>query len=140
MHASLGNEASCALCVVPLIVCAFGVAPDTAAQGPAGSATVRGVAYDSLRQGPLENAIITVLGTALRATTDTAGRVQLENEPRGTHTFVAQHAALDSIGLTGVSARATIARDVDGVVVAIPSFATLWRAACGGSRPGRAAG
>ncbi|MDF2774088.1 MAG: hypothetical protein K0S86_3585 [Geminicoccaceae bacterium] len=126
--------------LLTLIVCAFGAPPDVTAQGATASATVRGVAYDSLRQSPLGNAIITILGTALRATSDTAGRFQLENVPRGTHTFVAQHAALDSIGLTGISARATIVRDADDVVIAIPSFATLWRAACGGSRPPRDSG
>ncbi|HEX6049848.1 MAG TPA: carboxypeptidase regulatory-like domain-containing protein [Gemmatimonadaceae bacterium] len=122
------------------MLCALGATPEAAAQVPAGNATVRGVAYDSLRPGPLENAIITIAGTALRATTDTTGRFQIENVPRGTHTFVAQHPALDSIGFTGISTRATIAADAEGIMIAIPSFATLWRAACGGSRPPRDSG
>ena len=113
--------------LVIAMLCGLGAAPDVVAQLSAGNARVRGIAYDSLRPGPLENAIITIAGTALRATTDTAGRFQIENVPRGTHTFVAQHPALDSIGFTGISTRATIAADADGVVIAIPSFATLWR-------------
>jgi hypothetical protein len=42
-----------------------------------------------------------------------------------------QHAAFDSLGLSGVSARVEVRKGMPRVVLALPTFATLWRAACG---------
>ena len=44
---------------------------------------------------------------------------------------MAQHPILDSIGLSGLSAHATVSEATNEVKLAVPSFATLWRAACG---------
>jgi hypothetical protein len=93
--------------------------------------SVRGLAYDSLRKAPLRNAVVTVVGSDARATTDDHGRFIIEGVAPGVHTFSAQHGMLDSIGLSGVTARSAVADGQATVLLAVPSFETLWRAACG---------
>jgi protocatechuate 3,4-dioxygenase beta subunit len=112
-----------------------GAAIALVASGKAGaqSATVsvRGLAYDSLRKAPLRDAIVTVAGSDARATTDHEGHFILEGIEPGVHTFSAQHGMLDSIGLSGVTTRSAVTDGQATLVLAVPSFATLWRAACG---------
>lgn len=93
--------------------------------------TVRGVAYDSLTAAPLAEAVVTIVGTARSVRTDSRGRFQLDGVPPGVYTFAAQHAALDSLGFSGISARAAVTDGREEVRLATPSFTTLWRAACG---------
>jgi len=93
--------------------------------------SVRGLAYDSLHKAPLRNAIVTVAGSGTRATTDEQGRFILDGIEPGVHTFSVQHGMLDSIGVSGVTAKSTVNDGQATVVLAVPSFATLWRAACG---------
>jgi hypothetical protein len=101
---------------------------------------VRGLAYDSLQAAPLVGAVITIAGTSLSARTDDRGRFRFDAVAPGTHTFAAQHAALDSIGFSGISSRARVTDGAAEVRIAVPSFATLWRAACGASRPPKDSG
>lgn len=114
------------------VLCAqsFGAA---AIQAQATGVTVQGIAYDSLRREVLPDAFI-ALGNVGSATTDSRGRFTFENVAPGVHTLQLQHARLDSMGLPGVSARVTITDGRERVVIAIPSFGTIWRAACG-ARP-----
>jgi hypothetical protein len=100
------------------------------AQG-AGAVTVRGVAYDSVRRKPLAGAFVSVAGDTSITTTDAQGRFQLTGIRPGVHTFAAQHAALDSLGFFGLSTRAMVTDDHAEVTLAVPSFATIWRATCG---------
>ena len=93
--------------------------------------SVRGLAYDSLRKAPLRNAIVTVAGSGARATTDEQGRFILDGIEPGVRTFSAQHEILDSMGISGVTAKSTVTDGQTTVLLAVPSFATLWRAACG---------
>src|SRR6185503_1374563 len=53
----------------------------------------------------------------------------------GAHTLIMHHAALDSVGLRSLTARTTVTDGRNEVLLAVPSFATLWRAACGGMAP-----
>jgi hypothetical protein len=92
---------------------------------------VRGVAYDSLRGIPLRNAVVTVAGTAGRTTTDELGQFAIDGVAPGVRTFHAQHPALDSLGLSGISARTTVTDGRELVRLGVPSFVTLWRNACG---------
>jgi hypothetical protein len=46
-----------------------------------------------------------------------------------------QHAAFDSLGLSGVSVRTVVSADSRPITISLPSFATLWKAACGGLPP-----
>jgi hypothetical protein len=97
--------------------------------------TVRGVAFDSVRGAPLRGALVMVLGTTATATADDQGRFRLDSVPLGLRTFVVQHAALDSIGFPGLSRQHRITSASVDVEIAVPSFQTLWRAACGGQPP-----
>jgi hypothetical protein len=105
-------------------------APAIGAQVP-----LRGVAYDSLHGRPLAGAFIGIVGMNVTAVSDSLGHFVLQGVPKGTHRVVMQHDALDAIGLSGAGAPAVVHGDGDSVVVAVPSFATLWRAACGRDAP-----
>lgn len=102
--------------------------------------TIRGVAYDSLRGEPLGNAIIAIIGASRATTSDAHGRFRLDSIAPGVHTLVMRHAALDSVGLREVSSRASVTDGREELFIAIPSFATLWRAACGDTRPPKDSG
>jgi protocatechuate 3,4-dioxygenase beta subunit len=95
------------------------------------SASVRGVAFDSLRGVPLRRALVTISGSSAQATTDALGRFSLDSVAPGPHIINAQHPAIDSIGLSGIAARVTVAGVETTANLAIPSFSTLWRTACG---------
>ncbi|HEV8449710.1 MAG TPA: carboxypeptidase regulatory-like domain-containing protein [Gemmatimonadaceae bacterium] len=98
---------------------------------------VRGVAYDSIRRQPLRDAFVSILGTgagARNTTTDSDGRFYFDSIPPGDYTFAIQHAVLDSLGLSGVSRKATVGNEDEEVRLGVPSFATLWRIECRGLR------
>jgi len=92
---------------------------------------VRGVVFDSLRREPIRNAFVSIAGTDRIMTTDSHGRFQFDSVSPGVHRVTAQHPLLDSIGLSGLLAHATVTDGSDEVELAVPSFRTLWRAACG---------
>jgi hypothetical protein len=112
---------------IVLACCAAVIAPEALAQH--GVATARGVVYDSLRGAPFANAIVSIVGGA-RTTTDRLGQFRFDSVTTGVHTFVVQSDALDSLGFSGLSARAAVGGDAE-VAIALPSFPTLWRTACG---------
>jgi hypothetical protein len=101
---------------------------------PASPVAVRGVAYDGLRGAPLRNALITLVGSEQNTRSDSRGRFHFDSVMPGAHTFAMQHAALDSLGFSGLSTRAMITNGREEVRIAVPSFATLWRHACGSTR------
>jgi hypothetical protein len=95
--------------------------------------SLRGMAYDSLRNAPLASATINLSGPGVSksATSDGKGRFVFDSIAPGSYTVVMYHATLDSIGLAGIS-KPAIVKDGTGIVeISTPSFATLWRAACG---------
>jgi hypothetical protein len=114
-------------------VAVIGLAGRARAQknGSTSLVTVNGEAFDSLRGRPLENATIEMIGGARSTVADSRGRFSFDSVAPGKYTFVAYHAALDSIGFAGLSARAIITDGHDSVRIAVPSFPTLWRLACG---------
>jgi hypothetical protein len=115
-----------------LIVVAGAIA--LARMGNAQAVTLHGVAYDSLRNEPLRDALVAIVGRGQSTTTDARGRFEFDSVPPGTYTFTMQHAVLDSLGLSGVSTRLKITNGREEVRIAVPSFATFWHNACG---PGR---
>jgi Carboxypeptidase regulatory-like domain len=121
-----------------LALCAVAaLAQAGSAQEPARPVRVTGLVYDSVAGKPLSSAFVTIVGGARNTTTDARGRFQFDSVEAGTYRFAMQHAVLDSMGLTGLVARAVI-RDGGGgnqVTIALPSFATLWRTACAGPVP-----
>jgi hypothetical protein len=117
------------------VLATLGAAHTTRAQAAERAVTVHGVAYDSLRGSPLAGALITIVGGPLNTTSDSRGRFEFDSVSPGARTFAAQHAALDSVGLPGIVARVTVTDGRAEVRIAVPSFATLWRVACGAARP-----
>ena len=101
---------------------------------------VRGVVFDSVGGRPLRDAFVTILGASQSTTTDERGRFHFDSVPGGVRTIAVQHAVLDSIGFSGLSARANVGWANDEVRVAVPSFATFWRRVCGGARPPKDSG
>ncbi|HEX7938469.1 MAG TPA: carboxypeptidase regulatory-like domain-containing protein, partial [Gemmatimonadaceae bacterium] len=97
--------------------------------------TVRGLAFDSLRDVPLSGAFIALGGTSRTTQSDARGRFTFDSVPAGRHVIQMQHDILDSIGFAGRSARVAVDATHRDVVVAVPSFATLWRGLCGGPAP-----
>jgi hypothetical protein len=91
--------------------------------------TIHGVAYDSLHAKPLAGAFVSLATRS--ATTDDKGRFVFDSIAPGTYRLVMQHDALDSLGMSGTMRRVTITDGKDLLQIAVPSFTTLWRAACG---------
>lgn len=117
------------------IACALLLASAAGGQGTGRVAQVRGVVFDSVRGQPLRDAFVSITGAPQTTTTDARGRFQFDSIPVGPHVVAVQHAALDSLGFSGLSRRTIVGENDDEVHVAVPSFATLWRRACGSSRP-----
>lgn len=126
-------------CALPMLVAGLAAGQNPARAGVR-MVSVRGVVFDSVRGRPLRDAFVTIVGGSQSTTTDSRGRFYFDSVPRGLRTFAVQHAELDSLGFTGLSARATLATGDEEVRVAVPSFATLWRAACGSASVPRDSG
>jgi hypothetical protein len=114
------------------LVAAASLSSSLAAQ--ARTVQVRGVAFDSVRGAPLGGAIISVAGDARTVRADNRGRFVFDSVTPGPHAFSAQHAALDSLGFSGITTRTNVIDGRDEIRIAGPSFATLWRSVCGTNR------
>src|SRR5262245_51757701 len=115
------------------LICAAG----STLMAQASAVTIRGMAFDSLRNTGLGGAFVTINGGGKRQSTtaDSTGRFVFTGVMPGAYIFSAQHAQVDSLGLPGISSRATITDGLAEVTVAIPSFASLWSMACGPGKP-----
>jgi hypothetical protein len=91
---------------------------------------LRGVAYDSVASRPLAGAMIT-LDAVRTAFADESGVFAFDSVAPGPALIEMTHAVLDSMGLPGVARRIQVPAGDMAVTLAVPSFATLWRAACG---------
>jgi hypothetical protein len=94
---------------------------------------VRGIVFDSLRGKPLANAFVTIAGKSQPSATDSRGRFRFDSVSPGTYTVTAQHPVLDSIGLSGLTTKATA--DGREIQLSVPSFETLWHLSCRGRVP-----
>jgi hypothetical protein len=117
-----------AIAITAVAVASVVVAPRVAAQAPA--VTLRGFAWDSVANRPLAGAFIGLDG-ARSTQSDSLGRFAFDTVRLGIHELELQHAVLDSMGLSGISTQLALLDTLATAVVAIPSFATLWTAACG---------
>ena len=94
--------------------------------------TIRGTVYDSLLRSPLKGAHVALVGGAHATLTDEHGTFTLDSVPAGPHIVTFSRGDLDSIGLSSFVARAVVAPNViTSLALAVPSFDTFWRAACG---------
>jgi hypothetical protein len=100
-----------------------------------GTTGIRGQVYDSLRGQPLALAFVSIVGTGRTATADSLGRFQFDDVKPGKYRILAQHDVVDALGLGAVGTMITVDGRRSDIIVAIPSFATLWRAACGKAPP-----
>lgn len=123
--------------------CFLAVAAPLAAQQPLNRSPrsvgfIRGVVYDSLLRAPLDSARVYIDGTAISATTDAGGRFRMDSVPAGRQVIAFEHEDLDSAGFATNLRRIDVAANrVTVVDLAVPSLATLYRAACpNGLRPG----
>ena len=116
-----------------LILAAVCIAASTV-QADAQSVTVHGVAFDSLRITRLRGALLSIEQSGQTAISDDSGRFRFEDVAPGPHTLVMQHDALDSLGIAVVRRAFTVSDGRESVRIAIPSFETFWRRACGGAR------
>jgi hypothetical protein len=101
--------------------------------------TVRGLAYDSVRGAPLGSALVTIVEGGRQTTADSRGRFRFDSVAPGKYTFAMQHAAIDSLGFPGLSARVSVAEGLGEIRIAVPSFGSLWLAQCG-TRPPKDSG
>jgi hypothetical protein len=97
--------------------------------------TLHGIAYDSLHATPLNGAFVVVSGSSRSSISDSNGRFAFDSVVPGTYRLVMQHDVLDSIGMSGATARVTVTDGRDTVRIAVPSFTTMWRAVCPSTNP-----
>ncbi|HXD47455.1 MAG TPA: carboxypeptidase-like regulatory domain-containing protein [Gemmatimonadaceae bacterium] len=99
---------------------------------------VAGVAFDSVRAVPLAGAFVTMTSPAhasRSASSDALGRFWFDEVAPGDYVVAVQHAAFDSLGLTGSAMRVRVTDGRDTVRLGTPSFARLWRIACDDRTP-----
>jgi hypothetical protein len=97
--------------------------------------TVHGIAFDSLHSTPLSGAFVAIAGTGRSTISDSLGQFVFDSVAPGDYRFVMQHDVLESIGMSGAITRAIVSDGRDTIRVAVPSFTTLWRAACPSAVP-----
>ena len=91
--------------LVRLTVAAVTVWAGQASAQIAGRVAVHGEAFDSLRGKPLDGATVSIAGAGRTVVADSHGRFVFDTVAPGVYTFVAYHAALDSAGINGLTAK-----------------------------------
>ena len=97
--------------------------------------TVRGIAFDSLRNAPLAGGLVWMAERGKFAITDASGRFVFDSVAPGRHSFTLNHDGIDSLGLGSVATKVDVPASGTSIVLAVPSFETLWRAACARKAP-----
>lgn len=98
-------------------------------------ASITGSAFDSLHNRPLIGAIVTVVPNSKMVVTDSGGKFRIDSVPFGSLEIFLQHDATDALGISGLRVTVRVDSNARQVFVALPSFATLWRTACGRAVP-----
>jgi hypothetical protein len=112
-----------------------------AAAAVAALGTIAGAVFDSLDNRPLPAAHVHVRRLARDVVADSAGHFRIDAVPVGAQLVWADHPTLDSLGLFILGATVSVKPGGDTqVLLAIPSFASIWRTFCAGPVPNAAAG
>ncbi len=94
--------------------------------------SIVGSVFDSVAHRPLSGAHVHLADLGREVIADSAGAFRFDSVGVGVHTVWADHPTLDTLGLYSLAARVDVTpQSVTDVALAIPSFATLWRRACG---------
>lgn len=126
---------SCAICLVAGASIASAQQPPPAAGAPTHGVII-GAVVDSIRGGVVRGALIAVENVGRTAITDLTGHFTLDSVPPGDHRLVLFDDLLDTLGLSVVTPLLTVtAGDTVGVVMSIPSAATIVGAKCGSGPP-----
>ena len=105
--------------------------PTQPAPPPLASATVEGVAVDSLHRGFLRGAMLMVEGSNVTAATDSLGRFRLDSIPPGARRIDVIHPLLDSVGISlETKPLALTAGQNLPLVISVPSAATIVALKC----------
>ena len=118
------------------------IAGSSAAQASGQLAAVTGIVVDSLHRDYLKGAVLTVEGSAVSATTDSAGRFRLDGIQPGVRRIEVLHPLLDTIGVVLQTAPLQLAAgQTVTLMLATPSSETLVARKCtaGERSVGRAA-
>src|SRR6266542_242777 len=99
MRDSMIKEALSALTLIAVLAFAAGSSSGQAPGQTVSVASVRGIVVDSLHRDYLKDAVLTVEGSPVRATTDSAGRFRLEGIQPGVRRIEVMHPLLDTIGV-----------------------------------------
>ena len=105
----------------------------SAAPNPAVSSGFMGIVYDSLRGRPLAGAVVGVVGTTRRGTTDARGLYRIDSIATGRYRLLLSHPLLDTLALEIVSPPFDLQNSQHVLVaLAIPSAATIRQVVCSG--------
>jgi len=95
-------------------------------------ARISGIVVDSLHNEPLADARISIGGTALVTTTDSAGHFAFAAVAPGTYDIVARHAVADSLGLSLSASHVAVTAGADAkILLAIPGIDQIRTILCG---------
>ena len=94
--------------------------------------SIAGTVFDSVALRPLAGAHVHVADLDRDTVTDSLGVFRFDSVGAGVHGVWVDHPALDSLGLYSLGERVDATPiGVSHVTLAIPSFGTLWKLACG---------
>jgi hypothetical protein len=94
------------------------------------TAVVLGAVRDSLTDGPLAGAAVSILHTTYRTATDSLGTFRFADIPGGSYTIVVEHPRLDSLEVALSDEVQVDPGSSESVLLAIPSLATLLAETC----------
>lgn len=111
---------------------AVGTVQPNLAQMPAGTGSIVGVVEDSLHDGALVHAVVTVVQLPQHhAFTSAAGAFRIDSLPPGQYTLDIAHPVLDSLGIRMVSDTLSVAAGrVQTITLGIPGPRSLTRVVC----------
>jgi hypothetical protein len=124
------------------VIGALGCSAAAVAQAaPGAPGAIEGMVFDSIRAAPLAGALVVAEGTSRAVRTDAHGRFTLDSLAAGRYVIAVESEALDSLGVAAPPREVVVgAGATRGVLLAVPSAATLIALACAPAARGEGAG